>query len=200
MSPARTQATTRRRPRGLTLIELMVALSISATILTAVGVSLNACISNYSANAVQADITQRARLSLNRMLMLIRGGTGHQPYTASAETKFAAGNLTNDLGISLITGDGVPVDFHYDAKNLRLLMTENGTDFEMVEGVSSFNIAMQPMKSATNQKTGGVYDELMRATLTIVIQRAVQSPDIDSNDAQQTLTLSSSAMPRQNIW
>jgi hypothetical protein len=47
---------------------------------------------------------------------------------------------------------------------------------------------------------GGVYDRLMRATILITVRTTGNSADVNEKVGAQSLTLSTSVMPRRNVW
>ena len=190
----------RWRRRGLGLFELLVSLAISATLLTAVGAALHTATQAYQINQEQSTLTQRARLAMNRMLAEIRNTQLHAPLTASVVTQFAGGVIVNDIGINMFTNANVPVTYQYDAANQQLLMIDNNVTHVMLHGVTAFQITMQPMQSATSLKTGGPFDLLERATITLTVQTVDHSANATETTNRQSVTLSSSVMPRKNVW
>lgn len=79
----------RRRPsrRGLSIVELLVALAISAALLTATMVATDASFRAYAAAAEMASTQTSTRLVINRLLTLVRTSTAHEPMTlAYAQT------------------------------------------------------------------------------------------------------------------
>lgn len=194
----------RSRRRGLGLFELMVSLAISATLLTAVGAALHTATQAYQINQEQSTLTQRARLTMNRMLAEIRNTQLHAPLTASVSTQFAGGLIVNDTGINMFTNADVPVTYKYDAANQQLLMITIDNNVTathvMLHGVTAFQITMQPMQSPTSLKTGGPFDLLERATITLTVQTVDHSANATETTNKQSITLSSSVMPRKNVW
>jgi len=116
-----------KRNRGVGLIELLVALAISATLLTAVAVATDTSFKAYAINEEQATLTQRARLTTHRILTYIRTSKEHQPVSSAAISSFSTGHKVTDTGISMFTEDGKQLDFEFDAAGRRVLLTENGT-------------------------------------------------------------------------
>jgi len=190
----------RWRRRGLGLFELLVSLAISATLLTAVGAALNTATQAYQINQEQSTLTQRARLAMNRILAEIRNTQLHAPLTTSVSTQFAGGAIVNDIGINMFTNADVPVTYKYDAANQQLLMIDNNVTHVMLHGVTAFQITMQPMQSATSLKTAGPFDLLERATITLTVQTVDHSANATETTNRQSVTLSSSVMPRKNVW
>jgi prepilin-type N-terminal cleavage/methylation domain-containing protein len=197
-----TSATLRRRraPRGMGLVELLIALSISAALLTAVAVATDSSFRAYAINEEQANLTQRARLSVHRMLTYIRTCKEHQPITDTEVTRFAQGFTVTDTGISMFTENGMQLDFEFDPANRRLLLLENGAPRELLEGVEAFSMKLEPMRSPAAMRSGGAFDLLKRATILLTIKTTGQSADIDEDANGQLVTMSASVMPRRNTW
>ncbi|MDY7009651.1 MAG: prepilin-type N-terminal cleavage/methylation domain-containing protein [Planctomycetota bacterium] len=58
--------------RGFTIAEMLIALAILAMILSAVSIAMHASLQNYGENTKIAELTQTARVVLNRMMSEIR--------------------------------------------------------------------------------------------------------------------------------
>ena len=69
--------------RGFSLVELLVALAITSALLTATLVALNASFMAYQATTREASTHTIARLTMHRMLTLLRTGTDFGPFPAS---------------------------------------------------------------------------------------------------------------------
>ncbi|MDP9175401.1 MAG: prepilin-type N-terminal cleavage/methylation domain-containing protein [Planctomycetota bacterium] len=197
--PLRLRAGLHRR-RGLGLFELMISLAISATLLTAVGVAVNASSQAYQINQEQASLTQRSRLAMNRILQQIRNSQLHAPESAAAQTQFAGGAIVTDTGVEMIDSTGALVDYHFDAPNQQLVMIRNGVSYIMLHGVTAFSATLQPMQSPVSLKTGGAFDLLEQAQLTLSVKTVNHTANSTETTNTQTITLSSSVMPRKNVW
>ena len=66
--------------------------------------------------------------------------------------------------------DNRPLTYRYDVANKRLLAVTNGTTYVMAQGVEQFQVKMEPMQSAESVKTGGGWDLLRRATITLTVR------------------------------
>ena len=71
-----------RRYRGLSLIELLLSLAISAMLLTATMVALDVSFKAYAIAAEQASTQAATRMITNRLLTLMRTSTAHGPLEA----------------------------------------------------------------------------------------------------------------------
>ena len=196
MKPART--TTRRRGAGM--VELMIALSISASLLTAVGVAVDAAFRGYRFNQEQVILMQRLRVSQHNITTTIRTTKQHSPVSSAAKTSFSTGATVADTGIEMFDLNDRLVRYEYDAPTKRLLITTNGKSYTLASGVEKFQVRMEPMRSAASIRTGGGWDLLKRATITMTVRTTKQTAASGESTGLQTLTLSSSAMPRRNVW
>jgi prepilin-type N-terminal cleavage/methylation domain-containing protein len=98
IAPAR-----RRRParRGFNLIELLIALAITAALLTSTMVALNASFVAYQKTTEVASTHTIARLTMHRMLTLIRTGNEFGPFPADPTIS----TVESDF-IEFVTPDG----------------------------------------------------------------------------------------------
>jgi len=89
------------RYRGLSVIETLLALAISAMLLTATMVALDASFRAYADAAEQASSQAATRMVTNRLVTMIRTSTAHGPLEADASTT------------PPVTLDGETVSSHY---------------------------------------------------------------------------------------
>lgn len=191
----------KRVRRGLSLAELLISLLISAMLLTAVAVAIDASFKSYQVNEEQSMLTQRARLALYRMLTEIRTTSTHQPYTSAKITSFATGQTVTDTGISMYDNNNSQITYMYDAASEQLRVIQGTATHVLLNGVTSFQVTMQPMQSANSIKTGSMtYDLLMRATILISVHTNASTSKYSESTGNQTVTISSSVMPRRNVW
>jgi Tfp pilus assembly protein PilW len=185
----------------LSLAELLISLLISATLLTAVAAAIDASFKSYQVNEEQSTLTQRARLALYRMLTEIRTTQTHQPYTSSCVTSFSTGQVVTDTGLSMFDNNGTQVTYYYDAASQQLRVIHGTTTNVVLQGVTAFQVKMEPMKSAESVKTGSqTYDLLMRATVLLTVATNSKTSSATETTGTQTVTISSSVMPRRNVW
>ena len=190
-----------RGARGVSLVEVMIALAISASILLAVAYAVDVSFRSYSVNQEQTSLVQRARLAMHRITTQIRTTATHQPVTLAALNDFKLGKVVTDNQIILMDAANNPTSYKYDAPRKELICVDvDGNEFVAVRGVEAFSVKFEPMRSDLSQRTGGVYDLLMRATITMTVSTVGQNSDVDEKLAAQTLTLSSSVVPRCNVW
>jgi Tfp pilus assembly protein PilW len=179
---------------------MMIALAISAMLLTATAVALDASFRAYRINQEQAALIQRARLAAHRVLTSIRQSEAHAPSTTALLDNFAAGQVINDSGIQMFDDAGNLVVYRFDDATDRLIMRSAGVDRTLLEGVGTFSVTIEPMRSATSIRTGGPFDQLSRATILLTIRSTTGTSSNTEMTGNQTVTISSSVMPRRNVW
>jgi prepilin-type N-terminal cleavage/methylation domain-containing protein len=188
------------RSAGFTLVELLIGLAICAVLMVATAMAIDGTFRAYRFNQEEASLIHSARMAEYRMLSMVRTTREHQPVTAALATQFAAGQVVTDVGLTMLQTDGTEVTFRYDAATHKLLAETGGQSHTMVEGVTQFQVILEPMRSATSIKTGGGWDLLKRATILISVRTTSATATSSETTGQQVLTLSSSVMPRQNTW
>jgi prepilin-type N-terminal cleavage/methylation domain-containing protein len=205
--PATFRRTLHRR-RGVGLVELLVALAISATLLTAVAAAVDASFKAYSVNQSNAQLMQRARLAMNRITSSIRATSDHLPDDDDAQDDFESGLITQASSIRMLLDDTNGVIYRQAGNQLQMIpftiagnvLTE-GTAHVLVDGVGAgdFQITFEPQKSIQASKVGGVYDQLRRASIVLTVRTSANNSTV-GEEQNQSVTLSGSIMPRKNIW
>jgi hypothetical protein len=170
-------------------------------LLTAVAVAIDAAFKSYQINQEQSLLTQHSRLAMYRMLTYIRTNAEHQPHTATLATNFSTGQTVTDTGIDMFDDANHEISFVYDNASKELRLIESGNSHVLLNGVTSFQVKLEPMRSAQSVKTGSMtYDRLMRATITFSIGTTTKTSKYSETTGTQTITISSAVMPRRNIW
>jgi Tfp pilus assembly protein PilE len=199
--PPRMLARTQTRPRhGLVLVELMIALSISAALLVATAWAVDASIRAYQINQEQSSLIQRARVALYHITTSIRTTDAHVPDNAGARSDFTSGLVVTDSGITMYDLNNQVLTYRFDVVNQRLLAITGGQTYTMAEGVTQFTVKMEPMRSDESVRTGGSWDLLRRATITLSVRTNSKTSVAGDSTGHQVITLSASTMPRQNAW
>jgi prepilin-type N-terminal cleavage/methylation domain-containing protein len=198
-----------QRRRGVGLVELLIALAISATLLAAVGVAVHASFKAYAVNQSQAQLLQRSRLAMNRMLTYIRSTSMHLPDDDDAQTEFEEGRVVHAGAIRMMLNASGGVIFRQNGNELQMIPFTvaggsfiEGTPRTLLDGVGAndFDITFEPQQSAESIKTGGKYDQLKRASITLTVRPADSTRVIGEAEEGARITLSTSVMPRQNMW
>lgn len=172
--------------RGFNLIELLIALAITAALLSATMMALRASFMAYQSTTEVASTHTISRLVMHRMLALLRTGQDFGPLPLTPLDSIVDSNyiefFTNNG--QLITLDWVDAD-----DTLYVVLTdENGleTPYPLLEGVTSCNFTLE-------------YElgyKLHRATIDMtIVPDDNMSVDLDG-DNQLVIRLVASAMPR----
>jgi hypothetical protein len=86
----RTNQPSRAHRAGLSIVELLLALALSAVRLTALAVALNASFHAYATAAESASMQSSSRMVMQRLLGMIRNGTLHDAYDPNDSSKTLA--------------------------------------------------------------------------------------------------------------
>jgi prepilin-type N-terminal cleavage/methylation domain-containing protein len=190
-----------RRPRrGFNLVELLMALAISAALLSATMVSLDASFMAYQTTTEVASTHTIGRLTMNRLLTLIRTGTEFAPFpndprdsiVESDFIQFRTGDAGDIMTIQWIETDPV-------LQNNSLYVVIDGNEHLLLEGVvAQTDDDGDPIMPFTLEYERGL--ELYRATIDLAIQPDDNmNVDLDGN-YQQTIRLVATAMPRTTAF
>jgi prepilin-type N-terminal cleavage/methylation domain-containing protein len=207
MTRALTDARHMPRSRGFSLIEMLIALAISAALLTATMVSLNASFMAYQATTEVASTHTVGRLVMHRMLALIRTGQDFGPYPtnplvttlASDEIEFMTPQgeiMTLVWKETADAGNGFP-----QAEALYVVMTNGSVDtpYILLEGVKAqYDTNGNRIKPFNLQFEKG--RKLYRATIDMTVKPDDNmSVDMDGNN-EGVIRLVASAMPRMETF
>jgi prepilin-type N-terminal cleavage/methylation domain-containing protein len=191
------------RRRGVGLVEMLVALAISAALLTSVAVALDASFKAYAANQQHAQLMQRARLAMNRIITCIRSTDTHAPTSDEAFNEFRTGHVVEDTGIEMMLDDVNGISFQQVESRLEMTpftmsggMQTYGTARTLLEGVgeNDFFVRFQPLEGSSTLK-------LKRASIKLTVRTSSgQNLRGEEPNSDESVTLSTSIMPRKNLW
>lgn len=118
------------RRRAFSMIEMLLALAITASLLTATMVALDASFKGYQKTTESASTHVVSRIMMHRLLAMIRTGTDFGPYPANP---LVQPTLTSDY-LQLMTDDGQVIEIRYDSANMRIDAVLNpGTVDEQIQ-------------------------------------------------------------------
>ncbi|HEV8605963.1 MAG TPA: prepilin-type N-terminal cleavage/methylation domain-containing protein [Tepidisphaeraceae bacterium] len=186
--------------RGVGLVELLLALAISALLLTATAVAVDASFKAYSNNQEESSLLQQGRMALNRMVTSIRTSDSHAPTDTKLLSDFKNGLKTTGSAIAMFQEDGTNIIYRLDAPKQRLIAEVNGKPYILARGVQAFQVTMEPMRSEDALRTGSSYDLLRRANILITIRTTDQTAQPSETTGKHPVTLSVSVSPRRNSW
>lgn len=117
-----------RQCHGLSLVETLLALAITAMLMAATMVATQASFRAYADAAEQASSQAATRMITNRLLTLIRTSTAHGPLQADASTDppvTLSGNTITSHYLEVLdpTGNIVKIEYKAASKELWLTMT-----------------------------------------------------------------------------
>ena len=200
VSPAR--PTTRRR-RAFNLIEMLVALAITAALLTATMIALDASFRAYQATTEVASTHTIARLAMNRMLTLIRTGTEFGPMPANPLDTLV---VSESIEFRATSGNIMSLEWNEAEERLELAI------FEEIDGVMTETMRQVLLDGVIAQYDEGgqkvmpfaleyeLGTKLYRATIDLAVQPGDNlSTGIDGN-SNQIIRLVASAMPRTHEY
>jgi type II secretory pathway component PulJ len=193
----------RIRRRALGLVEMLIALSICAALLTSVVVALNASFQAYAANQQQAQLMQRARLAMNRIVSYIRSTDTHAPPSDDAFNQFKTGHVVEDNGIEMMIDNTNGLAFQQKEDRLEMIpftisggVQTYGAPHTLLDGVGEgdFVVRFQPLEASSTLK-------LKRASIKLTVRTGpTQHLTGESPHPDGSVTLSMSVMPRKNLW
>jgi len=108
---------------AFTIVELLIALAITAMLLAAVAVAFNASVINYTENEKIYKAINGARQALFRITSQLRTAT------------YVVPNATATNECTLTTADGEGLTYRYDDPNLYLVTTGDPTNYKLCENV-----------------------------------------------------------------
>jgi prepilin-type N-terminal cleavage/methylation domain-containing protein len=185
------------RRRGFNLVELLIALAISAALLTATMVALNASFTAYQTTTEVASTHTVGRLAMHRMLTLIRTGSEFEPRPLTP----AQAIIQSDY-IDFRMPDGSVLALEWvDSDNALYAVVGGygGTRYTLLEGVEQpLDPDGDPIPPFTLEYQLG--HELYRATIDLTIRPDDnQAVEIDGDNAE-FIRLVASAMPRNSAY
>jgi len=187
------------RRRGLSILELLLALAITSMLLTAAAAAIAASFRAYGDAVEQASTQVAVRMVSQRLLGLIRTSTAHGPLAPDAGAEppvtLDGQDLTSNY-IELLDPNGRVLRCEYRADNeeLWLIMDPGETDEQAQPLISGVTGAEFVLRRRLNDD--GLW-ELERCTIDMTVQ-----PDEDAtlaleNGPAQAIRLVASTMPRK---
>lgn len=205
MSPTHTPTPRRIRPwrtarRGFNLVEMLIALVISAALLTATMVALDASFMAYQATTEEASTHTISRLIMNRMLTLIRTGREFGPFPVNPQD-----SLVQDDFIQFLTPNGEVLELRWvEVEEALYVIRDPG-------GLDEWNLLLEGVVRQDDPDNPGDYirpftleyklgRQLYRATIDLtVVPDDNMSVTLDG-DNQRVIRLVASAMPRTEVY
>lgn len=184
----------RRRHAGLSLVEVLISLAITALLLTATTAALVASFRAYGDAVEQTSTQVAARMVTHRLLSLIRTGTLHGPLTPGDGATLSGQTITSSY-LELIDPSGNLIRCEYRDDDQQLWLIQNPGAGEVAQPLlANVTAAQFILRRRLNDNNLFV---LERATFDFTIR-----PDEDAtlaleNGPSQPLRMISSTMPRR---
>lgn len=187
------------RARGLSLVELLIALAITAMLLTATMVALDASFKAYADSAEQASAQASTRMVTSRLLTLIRTSTAHGPLMPDASVTppvtISGSTLTsNYIELQDPTGNFVRIEYRANTQELWVTTTPPGgtaTSYSIMGGVTAASFSC-----LRRMNDDGMY-VLDRGTMDLTIMPGADATLAVEYRQGQAIRVFASTMPRK---
>lgn len=167
-----------RQAPGLSLVELLIALAITAVLLTATMVATDACFRAYAGAAEQFSTQAVTRMTTNRLLSMLRTSTAHgplQPDPSCNPPATLSGNTITSPYLEMIDPFNRLVRIEYRPDRRELWMTRSNLDGSNAQSQPLlFGVTDARFYCLRRKNSAGLWI-LERATMDLTIQ-----PDLDS--------------------
>jgi hypothetical protein len=189
-----------RRAAGLSIVELLMALAITAMLLTATMAAVSASFRAYADASQQASAQAGSRLVMHRLIMLVRTSTAHGPLAADNTVTPAAtvaGNVITSPYIELLDAQGniVRMEHRPLVQQLWLIRTPAGggtaTSQPVLGGVSAATFTL-----VRRRDDNGLWI-LQRGTVDLTIQPASDTTLALERGRPTPIRMVASTMPRK---
>ncbi|MBT8486460.1 MAG: prepilin-type N-terminal cleavage/methylation domain-containing protein [Phycisphaerales bacterium] len=186
-----------RRRRGFNLVELLIALAISAALLSATMVALDASFMAYQATTEVASTHTIGRLAMHRILTLIRTGTEFAPLPVDPRDSIVESDF-----IDFRMPDNSILSIEWDEDDEALYVVVGGAGGPrhlLLEGViRQLDGGGDPVSPFTLEYELGF--TLFRATIDLaIVPDDNMSVELDG-DNQEVIRLVATAMPRESAF
>lgn len=195
-----------RRPfhrRGLSLVEMLVSLAITAVLLTATMVAIDASFRAYAAATETASRQTSMRLVVNRLMTLVRTSTAHGPLQASGDATWPVTFSESDsdtleshyLELIDARGNFVRIEYHEDDEQVRVITEPYGggspSDEPLIGGVTECTFHLH-----RRIDDHGVY-VLERASISMKVDRDQENTLAVESGQHVPIHVVASTMPRK---
>jgi len=186
-----------QRVRGrhaFSIVELIVALAITATLLLATMMALDASFQAYRGTTRTASTGMSGRVIIERLQTMVRTGVDFGPLPANPLTETVASNT-----LSIDSGGGSWVTLRWDPETDSLLWEADGESWILLEGVTQIPAGEEdPVSPFTMVFKDGRW--LQRAVIDLVVVPPDSQQLMLEGTGQEQIRLVGSAMPRVASW
>ena len=183
-----------RRPRGFSLVELILSLAIVSALLVATFVALRVCFDSYRSTVEESSTQTVSRLVMHRVLAMVRTGEdfGPQPEDPRQVTVFSD-------EVRFIDDDGQEIRIAFDETLGALTFAVDGGEAHvLLAGVERTVDGDSTVPPFTLEYESGV--RLYRFSMDLTVRPDDdRTTDLDAGEVRP-LRLVASAMPRAATW
>jgi prepilin-type N-terminal cleavage/methylation domain-containing protein len=189
----------RDRTRGaraaFTLIELLIGLAITAGLMTAMLMAMQASFRGYQASVEQASTHMTGRVISQRILTLVRTGDAFGPLPADPRDRFVVSDT-----FSVTSQDGAEITLRLDRPSATLFVsTGGGEERTLLAGVRGpINAEGAELGAFTLEFEKGT--TLLRASFDLVVEGDPEAQLAIEGDEVIPLRLVGTASPRREPW
>jgi len=190
LKPQASLATSRVR-RGFNLVEMLIALAITAALLTATIVALNASFMAYKATTEVASTHAIGRLTMHRLMAMVRISDEFEPKPTNPLDSEV---FSDYMQFRNPNGEVLEVRWDEDSETL-FVSIDYGTEYALLEGVKpQYDEDGNRIKPFTLVYERGMH--LYRATVDLLVKPDDNMSMSLDGDNEETIRLVASAMPR----
>jgi len=181
---------------GVSLVEALIALAITAILLTATMVATDASFRAYATATEQASTQSSVRLVTHRLLSMVRTSTAHGPLDVGDGSGFTiVGNTITSPWLALTDASGNIVRLEYHADQHLLTYSVNGGAAQpILGGVTSATFVCQRRKDYSSEDDEWVLD---RATMDLQVEADDDATLAIEDHRLPPVRLVASTMPRR---
>lgn len=187
------------RCRGLSLIELLISLAITAVLLTATMLAINASFKAYGDAVEQASAHTTTRMVTQRLLALIRTSTAHGPLMPDTSVNppvTLSGNTITSSFIELLDPNGDVIRTEYRAGDQELWIVVNaGAENEVAQPLLDRVSSCQFLANRRLNDQG--LWVLNRGSIDLTVQPVSDGTLAIENGAATPIRVVASTMPRK---
>jgi len=186
---------TMRCARGFSLVEMLIALAISAALLVAVLSALVASFRAYQATTEQASTHVVGRVIMHRMMALVRNGVDFGPLPEDARDRYV---VTDEF--VFVDDDGREIALRLDrAASALLMQVDDGSEQLLLEGVRGPVDGMgEAVGAFTLEFKNGT--TLVRASFDLTVDADDNASVALEGDEVVPIRLVGSTAPRRLTW
>ncbi len=195
MTAAPTRRSRPRSMRGFTLVELLIALAITATLLTAMLMVLQTAFRSYQASVEQSSTHMTGRIVTQRFLALVRTGSAFGPLPGDPRDRFVR---SDGFTATLANGETIALRLDRVAETL-FVRAGDGDERTLLSGVRGpVDDEGVPVGAFTLEFEKGT--TLVRASFDLTVGRDLEAQLAVEGDEVAPLRLVGTASPRRAPW